>query len=159
VTLKTGRGYIFNRDNFTTESTFKFEHDGWGVTYFKQNIIISDGKSHLYWYSDDNKNLSLVKQVTVNGVALNGINEMVVIGDLIYANIWPTDCIAVIEPLESKVIGWLDISNLYPWNDRSHWSHVSNGLAFEKNKQELWVTGKNWDKIFKLKLAKINVSK
>jgi len=154
VSLKTGKGYFVSKNSLNIESTFQFSHDGWGIAYFEENLIISDGDSNLYWYSKDGKKRLGVKQVKVAGIALKGINEMEVVDDLIYANIWPTDCVAVIEPLQSKVIAWIDISKLNPWVERGHWSHVSNGLAYDRINQELWVTGKNWEHIYKLKIQK-----
>jgi glutamine cyclotransferase len=69
----------------------------------------------------------------------------------LYANIWQTDLIAVIELPSGKVLKYLDLSGKAEQIGRNFRdADVLNGIAYDG--KNLWVTGKNWPQIYKLKL-------
>jgi glutaminyl-peptide cyclotransferase len=152
ISFKKGLGFVFNKTNFELVKRFEFDHEGWGITHFNGQLVISDGQSNLYRY--DLKSFELVDkaEIRLDGAKLFGINEMEVIEGYIFANVWPTDCLVVIKADTTEVVAWVDLSKLYPVGLRSHWSNVANGIAFDRQNKLISVTGKNWKSIFVLKL-------
>ncbi len=152
LTLKKNVAFIYDIQDLKEVDKFSFSGDGWGVVSLGEELIISDGTAELQRVSANNHQHISRAKVMVSGVELQGVNEMEYINGMIYANIWPTDCIAVIDPLKFNVEAWLDLSSLYPANRRLSESSVLNGIAYDVENKVLLVTGKNWPEIYHLKL-------
>jgi glutamine cyclotransferase len=105
----------------------------------------------------DPKTLRQVRRihVTADGEPVTQINELEWVEGQIYANIWQTDKIARIDPLTGRVVGWIDLTGLSaqaavaPGSD-----NVLNGIAYDAAQRRLFVTGKNWPKLFEIELKK-----
>ena len=156
LTLKKNIALVYDINNFNMRGKFEFSGNGWGLVKVDNDLLISDGSSTLKRINNktyDPLPLSNVK-VTVKGQDLDGINEMEYINGMIYANIWPTDCIAIIDPKKYRVAAWIDLSRLYPEDKRLNPNAVINGIAHDSLNDTLLVTGKYWPHIFHLKLKK-----
>lgn len=137
---------------------FKYDTEGWGLTSDGKHLIMSDGSAQLYWL--DEKNLRVVNQITVHdgSRAITRLNELEYADGWIYANVWLTDLIAVIEPHSGKVHAWIDLSALKKsfikpagWNEGEH---VLNGIAYDQDTKRFFVTGKCWPAMFELVIEK-----
>lgn len=132
---------------------FRLEDDAWGLTFDGQHLIMSDGTSTLRFL--DPKDYSVVREVTVrfgrNRVGY--LNELEYINGLVYANVWQSDDIVVIEPKEGIVVGRIDLRELYPYRTRESEDAVMNGIAIEPERGTLLVTGKYWPKIYELQVS------
>jgi glutamine cyclotransferase len=130
--------------------TFKINGEGWGATVWKGNFLMSDGSALLYELSS--KDMSVVNSIKVQaeGIPVKYLNELEAIGDTLYANIWGSDSIAVISLPSGNVVKWLDFSehakNIRKRHPRAE---VLNGIAFDG--KNLWITGKNWPWIYRVK--------
>lgn len=152
ITLKKNLALIYDIENFKVLDKFKFSGDGWGIVAIDNSLLISDGSSMLRRINVKDHQLLTEDRVTANGVELEGINEMENVNGMIYANIWPTDCIAIIDPEKHKVVAWINLTGLYPEDKRLNPSSVLNGIAYESSQNKLFVTGKYWPHIYHLKL-------
>lgn len=152
ITLKKNIALVYDINDFKVIDQFEFPGDGWGIVALDNNLLISDGSSILRRINIKNYQLSGEHQVTVNGNALEGINEMENINGMIYANIWPTDCIAVIDTASYQVVAFINLTGLYPEDKRLHSSSVLNGIAYVHGQDKLLVTGKYWPQVYHLKL-------
>ncbi|HCN85206.1 MAG TPA: glutamine cyclotransferase, partial [Sphingobacteriaceae bacterium] len=86
---------------------------------------------------------------------VNQINELEYIDGKIYANIFTTDDIIVIDPKTGVVLQKIDLSSLYPDKTKNNPNaDVLNGIAWDAAGKRLFVTGKKWDKLFEIKLVK-----
>jgi glutamine cyclotransferase len=81
------------------------------------------------------------------------LNELEYVGESIYANVWKTDRIAIIEPDTGKVTGWLDLAGILPQGKRS--VDVLNGIAYDAGQEALYVTGKLWPEIFEIEPVRV----
>jgi glutamine cyclotransferase len=97
--------------------------------------------------------------VTYKGVPGTRLNELEYIHGEIYANVWQTSKIARISPRTGRVLGWIDLSGIVSDAERSSPDAVLNGIAYDSQKDRLFVTGKLWPKIFEIKLIRQNNSK
>ncbi len=93
-------------------------------------------------------------KVTADGIPVDQVNELEWVGDEIYANLWHTNTIARINPETGKIVGWIDLSKLYPAaGSGPNNENVLNGIAYDAEKKRLFVTGKLWPKLYEIKLV------
>ncbi|CAI5528083.1 unnamed protein product [Closterium sp. Naga37s-1] len=152
--VKTGT--IYNRKSLQKIGSFRHQMtDGWGLsTYNKSLLVGSDGTSYIYFISATTfKTLHKVK-VTDGGTPIAWINELEVRGGRIYANVWQTDCIAVIDPLSGRVAAWMDLQRLRALAAAqvkpNQEFDVLNGIAWDAQQRRLFVTGKYWPRVFQI---------
>ncbi len=129
------------------------KRDGWGLTTDGKSLIASDGTSKIYFMDADLKD---ERSITVkrDGKKLNNINELEYIEGYIFANIWKTDEIVVINPANGEVIQSFDFTDLYPKSERAKKSDVMNGIAYNKKTKKVYLTGKYWPNIYEFELKK-----
>jgi glutamine cyclotransferase len=151
LTWQNGIGFIYDAKTFAAERTFRYTGEGWGLTTDGTHLILSDGTSALRFL--DPQTLSVVRQLTVTDaeIPVVQINELEHVEGEIWANIWHSDRVARIAPDSGKVVGWIDLSALYPRAERPA-EAVLNGIAYDPAEQRLFVTGKNWPQLFELEI-------
>lgn len=155
LTWKDQIGFVYDLKTFTVRSTFSYPGEGWALTRDSKHLYMSDGSSTLRILDPDSLKQTGSIAVTADGIALTNLNELEWINGVIYANVWLTSRIALIDPKSGHVIGWLDLASLFdisqlpePAND------VLNGIAYDAEHDRLFVTGKRWPKLFEIKLVK-----
>ncbi len=145
-------GFVYKKDTFELLREFNYPTAGWGITNDGKHLIMSDGTLKLYFL--DPKTFEQVRQIEVydRGVSVWGLNELEYVEGQIYANVWPTERIARIEPDTGRVLGWIDMKGLLTQQDYNRQIDVLNGIAYDKKNGRLFVTGKFWPKLFEIKL-------
>jgi glutamine cyclotransferase len=151
LTWQNGIGFIYDATTFAAERTFRYTGEGWGLTTDGTHLILSDGTSALRFL--DPQSLPVVRQLTVTDaeIPVVQINELEHVEGEIWANIWHSDRVARIAPDTGRVVGWIDLSALYPGAERPA-EAVLNGIAYDPAEQRLFVTGKNWPQLFELEI-------
>jgi glutaminyl-peptide cyclotransferase len=153
LTYKTKVGFIYNAATFKKLGEFTFpSKEGWGMTTDRQNLIMSDGTNVLTYLNPDNFHVSKTVAVSENGYAKDYLNELEYIHGYIYANIWTTNTIVKINPVDGKVVGKLDLTDLA--NEASYLyseSSEMNGIAYDSITGQIFITGKLWPKIYEIK--------
>ena len=144
---------IYDVDTLKTIKTLKYDGDGWGLTSDGTHLILSDGSAFIRFLNPEN--LSEEKRITVHEGAqpVDRLNELEYIKNEIWANIWYKDKIARISPVDGKILGWIDLSDLYPRAERQG-DDVLNGIAFDSESDRLFVTGKNWPWLYKIEVVR-----
>jgi glutaminyl-peptide cyclotransferase len=153
LTWQNRLGIIYDQRTFNPISTFRYSGEGWGLTHDGKHLILSDGTSTLRFL--DPQTFQVVKRLVVR--AANGpidkLNELEYVKGEILANIWYSDRIARISPDKGEVLGWIDLTNLYPARQRSSKEDVLNGIAYDEANDRLFVTGKNWPKVYEIEVV------
>lgn len=124
--------------------TFKYRGQGWGLTHTATHLILSDGSSHLRLLDPATFSVVRTVQVTLDGRPLRNINELEYVDGQLWANIWLQDRIVQIDPETGVVTGILDVSALVADYHRPNGDNVLNGIAWDAQRQGLWLTGKRW---------------
>lgn len=152
LTWKEETGFIYDQHTLQLVDTFSYSHEGWGLTTDGEYLIISDGTSVLRFL--DPETLKEVKQVNVHDglLLVYGANELEYINDHIYANIWQSNKIAIIEPGTGKVISWVDLYGILNNVQYNKKVDVLNGIAYDTENNRLFVTGKLWPAVFEIKV-------
>lgn len=155
LTWKSGVGFIYDRNTFELLRSVTYPGEGWGITYDGKRFIMSDGSSTLYFR--DKVTFEETGRVFVrdeNGQVRN-LNELEYVKDEIYANIWQEDRIARIDPGTGRVTGWIDLGGLLEsgGNEGTNGTEdVLNGIAYDAVGDRLFVTGKWWPRLFRIRL-------
>ncbi len=152
LTYQENVGFVYNKDTFELLRKFNYTTEGWGITHNGEHLIMSDGTPALYFL--DPETFERVNRIKVydRNTPLWGLNELEYIDGQIYANVWPTERIAMIAPDTGWVTGWIDMKGLLAQQDYTEYVDVFNGIAYDKNNGRLFVTGKYWPKLFEIKV-------
>jgi len=152
LTWRSRIGYVYERATLRKIREFGYEGEGWGLTHDGSQLILSDGTSTLRFL--DPETFEVKRRVTVQdrGRPVRELNELEFVDGEIYANVWTTDTIARISPKDGRILGWIDLRGLLPDSERTT-DDVLNGIAWDPEKRRLFVTGKNWPKLFEIRLV------
>lgn len=152
ITWKSREVFVYDKISLERLDSFEISTEGWGLTHNGSHLILSDGTSTLYFL--DSTTYKVVNKVTVtdNGVNITRINELEYIKGKIYANIWQTDLIAIIDPEQGNITGWIDLEGLKDQLDYSTSIDVLNGIAYDRENDRIYVTGKLWPNLFEIRL-------
>ena len=152
LTWKSRQAIVYDLKTFQQQGRFAYRGEGWGLTHDGKQLIMSDGSATLQFL--DPKTFKVQRQLTVRDGRrrITNLNELEYVEGEIYANIWYDDRIARISPQTGKVIGWLDLSRLYPQSQRPHRDAVLNGIAYDAQQRRLLVTGKHWPRLYEIQL-------
>lgn len=159
LTYKEHTGFVYDQKTLKLLQTFTFPNqEGWGMTNDGKSLIYSDGSDILTYM--DPVSLKPVKQVSVKDQygPLTNINELEYVNGYIYANVWQVDMIVKIDPSTGNVVARVDCSSLRrdagipaPSADENA-PEVMNGIAYDAEANRFFITGKNWPKLFEVKL-------
>ena len=153
LTWKDHFGYVFDLGTFTVKQRYSYEGEGWGLTRNDREVILSDGTAELRFLDPRSLLETHRVRVTANGKPIDQLNELEWVKGEVFANIWQTDRIARINPVNGKVVGWIDLTGLLPAADRvPNYTDVLNGIAYDAATDRLFVTGKLWPKLFEIRL-------
>ena len=154
LTYKNHIGFVYNREAFSIIKTFEVPFDGWGMTTDGKQLIISDGTNTIHFF--DAATLKETSRISVqdNNGMLSNVNELEWIDNYIYSNVWETNYILKIDPATGIVIAKADITQqikaaLPPSFDSD--TNVLNGIAYDAATKKIYITGKNWPKLFEVK--------
>ncbi|QAY75138.1 glutaminyl-peptide cyclotransferase [Sphingosinicella sp. BN140058] len=153
LTWQNGIGFRWNRADFRQTGTFQYPGEGWALTRDKANIYMSDGTAQLRVL--DPKTMAEKRRISVTdqGMPVERLNELEWVNGEIFANVWMTPRIARIDPATGNVKGWIDLTDLVAANAPADPDAVLNGIAYDAAKDRLFVTGKNWSKLFEIDLV------
>ena len=153
VTWQGGVGNRWSIKDLKLLETFQYEGEGWGVTMVEGSLVLSDGTPDLRFF--DPATMKEQKRVTVRFASrpIPMLNELETIDGQVWANVWMTDFIVRIDPATGNIASLLDLSTLKADAGASGTDSVLNGIAWDEKGKRLFVTGKNWPKLYQIALA------
>lgn len=154
LTWREGRAYIYDAQTLEKRGTMKYSGEGWGITTDGEWLYMSDGSDKIYKLDHATFKRKATIAVTYNGQSLGFINEMEWIDGKLWVNVYTTDKIVVIDPATGQVEGVLDLSGLLSETDMDSTTDVLNGIAYDPTSGRIFVTGKNWPKLFEIEVIK-----
>jgi glutamine cyclotransferase len=153
ITWQSHRGFVYDKDTFELLEEFTYPTEGWGITFDGQYLVMSDGTAVLHFL--DPETFQEVKRIEVHNDSgpVTRLNELEFVKGRIYANVWLTDTIIMIDPETGEVEGWIDLEGLLSSQGFTQQADVLNGIAYDSQGDRLFVTGKLWPYLFEIKLV------
>ncbi len=160
LTWQARKGFIFDLETFELKKEFEYDksNEGWGLTHDDKNLIKSDGSNKIWFLDPSNQQEKKSIQAYTDKLSLQKLNELEYFNGKIYANYWQKPLIAIIDPNSGIVEGIINLKGLVAEVSKTQKldtnEDVLNGIAFDKENNRLFVTGKNWSKLFEIELIK-----
>ncbi len=152
LTWKSRTGFIYDKKSFEVLHRFTYATEGWGITYDGSTLIMSDGTSMLQLIDARTFKVFDRLQVKLCGRPLKKLNDLEFINGRIFANVWRSEKIAIIDPRNGNVSARVDLSGISPMQRSGNTDNVLNGIAFDNARGYLLVTGKMWPRLFEVDL-------
>lgn len=152
ITWQEGVGYRWDRRTFRQVGTWRYQGEGWGLANNGREIIMSNGSDTLKFLNPGTLQEVRSVRVTYNGQPLAKLNELEFIQGEVWANVWETAQIVRIDPASGNVTGVIDLSGLVQQN-RGGGEDVLNGIAYDAERDRLFVTGKYWSRLYEIDLV------
>lgn len=143
--------FIYDATTLEYRSTYSYPREGWGLTTDGKSLISSDGSSRIYFLTPELKFERSIN-VTLNGRAVRYLNELEWIDGRIWANVYTSDTIVIINPDTGIVEATVDCDGLLPERLRTSDTDVLNGIAVD-SEGRIFLTGKNWPELYEVKLV------
>jgi len=159
LTYREKVAFIYDKTTFKKLSTINYNWgaEGWGMTFDGTTVYNDDSTNRIFKLNKDTFQPTGFIDVYDDKGPIEKLNEMEYIDGKIYANIYTTDIIVVIDPKTGAVLQSIDLKNLYPVSTRPSTfgsdpeNNVLNGIAWDAKGKRLFITGKKWDKMFQVK--------
>lgn len=154
LTWRENVGFIYNLETLEKTGSFVYSksNEGWGLCNDGETIYKSDGTEKIWTLNKDNLTEESYIEIFTNTSRIKSVNELEWIEGKIYANIFQQNAIAIINPKNGAVEGVIDLSDLQSKVKQHQFLDVLNGIAYKGEKNRLFVTGKNWDKLFEIEI-------
>ena len=154
LTWRKKIGFIYDLESFELEKTFDYgkSKEGWGLAHNDKMLIKTDGTERM-WFLDPVtfKEVSYIETYTDKRKA-EKLNELEFVNGKIYANIWQQNSILIVNPESGAIEGIVSLKGLQSKAGQKGEDNVLNGIAYDQENDRLFVTGKNWNKVFEIKI-------
>ena len=158
LTWQNGYGTIRNKKNFDSIQSFEYRGsmEGWGLTHDENFIYKSDGSEFIWRLSQTDG--SEIDYLTISSQKsyFKNANELELFGDFILSNVYQKDSVMVIDKNTGAIVGVIDLSSLKERIKKDAFfdplNSVLNGIAYHKERETFFVTGKNWNTLFELRI-------
>ena len=154
LTYQEKTGFIYNADTWKLEKTFVYDKDieGWGMTNDGKYIYQTDKTEKIWKMNPETQKMIDYVNVYSGSFKIKSINELEWVNGKIYTNVWQKELIAVVDPKTGAVEGILDMSGLRKFINAEPTDFL-NGIAYNPKTKTIFVTGKNWNKMFEIKVS------
>lgn len=153
LTYRTQLGFVYDLPTMRQKRTFIYNGEGWALTNDGRQIYMSDGTAQIRVW--DGVTLKEKRRITVHDGdgPIERVNELEWVGGEIYSNVWQTDLMLRISPVDGRVLGRVNLAGLLTPEDRRGRVDVLNGIAYDAARRRLFVTGKWWPKLFEIQIV------
>ena len=144
---------VYRTSDLQFQRALPLAGEGWGLTHNGTDLIYSDGSEKLFFIAPDTAVVRRTITVTEQGRPVTLLNELEWIDGAIWANVWQSDRIVIIDPLSGAVTGAIDLRGLLPPGEYRQGTDVLNGIARDAADGGIWVTGKRWPWMYRIELV------
>jgi glutamine cyclotransferase len=144
---------VYRKSDLQPQQWYPLAGEGWGLTNNGTELIYSDGSDQLRFIAPDTRRISRSVHVTEQGRPVTLLNELEWIDGAIWANVWQSDRIVIIDPATGEVTASVDLHGLLPTSERRPGTDVLNGIAHNPLDGSVWVTGKRWPWLYRIELV------
>ncbi len=151
LTWQEGVAFVYDVKTLKLLRTMKYKGEGWGLTSDGNELYLTDGSSQITVLDPTNFRIKRRLAVRDNKGTVSQLNELEWIDGKLWANIYLDNKIAIINPKNGVIEKYIDCSPLVRMIGNIATADVLNGIAYDKEGDKIYVTGKLWDKLFEIK--------
>ena len=160
LTWQSGMGYVYNISNLEKIKNFTYgkSREGWGLCNDSKKIFKSDGTEKIWFLDPETLEEQGHIETVTNKSIFNSANELEYLNGKIYANVYQKESMMIIDASSGAIEGVINFGGLKSkvkkgpeWDEGNS---VLNGVAYHPERETFFVTGKNWDKLFEVKIRK-----
>ncbi len=155
ITWQEQTCFVYNQSDLTLIKDLNYSGEGWGLCNDGSSLIMSDGSERITFRNPETFAITRTIEVYTHQGPVTKLNELEYVDGLIYANVWMTNKVAVIDPNNGKVVAELDATELVRQGRGN--GDVLNGIAYNPATKKWYMTGKKWPKLFEVSFKKPNV--
>ncbi|MFI3289522.1 MAG: glutaminyl-peptide cyclotransferase [Rikenellaceae bacterium] len=152
LTWREGVMRMYHKESGEQIDTRRYSGEGWGLTSDGDKLYMSNGSSKITIRERESFTPTSSHTVTFNGQPIEYINELEWIDGMIWANIYMTDQIVIIDPKSWSTVGVVNLTGLLPHSERTTKTDVLNGIAYDEATKKIYVTGKYWSKLYEIEI-------
>lgn len=149
LTWQSNTAYVYDRDTLSRIGQFTYDGEGWGICDQPDRLVMSNGTPTLTFRDIDTFRELGTVTVTQDGEPVERLNELECVDGRVFANVWQTDTIVVIQPDTGEVVGTIDASGLLTPEEQQQ-ADVLNGIAYDLQSDTWLLTGKYWPWMFEV---------
>ncbi|WP_255369769.1 glutaminyl-peptide cyclotransferase [Mucilaginibacter sp. OK283] len=159
LTYREKVGFVYDKSSLKLLNTFpnNVGAEGWGMCFDGKKLYMDDSTNKIWFLNKDTYQEMGSINVCDDKKQIDSVNELEYIDGKLYANVYQTDDILVINPKTGAVEQKIDMKNLYPESERPagrDWgNNVLNGIAYDAATKRVFVTGKKWPKMYQVKFS------
>ena len=151
LTWKSGTAFLRDAETFEEIDRATYDGEGWGLCNAGSTLIMSDGTAKLRHLDPVTfEEIQPRTKVTLNGSAIDKLNELECVDGAVYANVWMSDNILKIDPASGIITAVINTANLNRIASANP-DAVLNGIAHIPDTDEFWITGKLWDTLYRVR--------
>lgn len=153
MTWMDGKVFVYDAATMRRKRTIDYEGEMWGLTTDGERLYMSDGSHEIHIVNPETFRKERSIPVANGRRSLHEINELEWIDGRIWANVYMSDAIVIIDPATGAVEGIVDMQGLLTDADRTPRTDVLNGIAYDPEGGRIFVTGKCWNKLFEIEIT------
>lgn len=151
ITWTEEEAYAYDPDTFELLETYTYDGEGWGLCHDGEQWAMSDGSAQLTFRDTSTFEETGTVDVTLDGAAVEELNELECAKGRVYANIWKSDRIVEIDPSNGEVTAVIEAGGLL--DPAPGGEAVLNGIAYDEASDTFWLTGKLWPTLFRVQFV------
>jgi glutamine cyclotransferase len=151
LTWLSKKGFVYDLRSFRQVGEFPYDTEGWGLTHDERSLIMSDGTNKIRYIDPVSFAVTRTIELYAEGHGVVNLNELEYVKGEIFANIWHSPRIARVDPRSGQVVAWIDLTSIVSMEPHRE-EDVLNGIAYDQATDRLFVTGKNWSKLFEIRI-------
>jgi glutamine cyclotransferase len=154
LTWRSHTGFVYDKKSFKLLSNFEYSTEGWGIATDGEKLLMSDGTNKIHFLDPEYDNEIGSIEVYDNNGPVDSLNELEYINGLLFANVYQQSFIIVIDPKTGKILKNIDCEDVVPQEYIGDVNNVLNGIAYDKENDRIFITGKRWPSLFEVKFVK-----
>lgn len=152
LTWKSGKAFVYSKDSLKVIGEMRYEGEGWGLAWDGTHFLTTNGSASLQFRNASTFSLKNSVEVHDSMGPLSKLNELELVDGILWANVWGTDYMVGVEPESGEIKRAVDLKALkYQMKGRA-FANVLNGIAYRPETDTFLITGKNWTRIFEIRL-------
>ena len=153
LTWTSGVAFVYDKASFSPLRQFTYRGEGWGLTRTDTQLVMSDGTPSLRLLDPETFAEQARVDVHDEHGPVTALNELEMVKGVLFANVWQSERLAMIDLSSGRVTGWVDLRGLLSPVERAR-VDVMNGIAYDESGDRLFVTGKWWPSVFQIEIVR-----